>query len=49
VRPDVDLKHFRYFLAVAEEGTFTGAATATSPDVARFVRHATEQAIETKA
>jgi DNA-binding transcriptional LysR family regulator len=39
--PDVDLKHLRYFLAVAEEGTFTGAAgrlNMTQPALSRAIR-----------
>lgn len=49
VRPDVDLKHFRYFLAVAEEGTFTGAAERlrmTQPALSRAIR-ALEDAVGT--
>jgi DNA-binding transcriptional LysR family regulator len=41
VRQEVDLKHFRYFLAVADEGTFTGAAgrlRMTQPALSRAIR-----------
>jgi DNA-binding transcriptional LysR family regulator len=41
VLPDVDLKHLRYFLAVADEGTFTAAAEylgMTQPALSRAVR-----------
>jgi DNA-binding transcriptional LysR family regulator len=41
VGQDVDLKHFRYFLAVADEGTFTGAAERlrmTQPALSRAIR-----------
>jgi len=41
VGQDVDLKHFRYFLAVADEGTFTGAAerlSMTQPALSRAIR-----------
>ncbi|MFD6157365.1 LysR family transcriptional regulator [Nocardia sp. NPDC060256] len=39
--PEIELRHFRYVLAVAEHGTFTGAATQlgiTQPALSRAVR-----------
>jgi DNA-binding transcriptional LysR family regulator len=41
VEPDVELRHFRYVLAVAEEGSFTGAAARlgmTQPALSRAIR-----------
>ena len=41
VTPDVDLKHMRYFVAVADEGTFTRAAERlgmTQPALSRAIR-----------
>jgi DNA-binding transcriptional LysR family regulator len=41
VETDVELRHFRYVLAVAEEGTFTGAAARlgmTQPALSRAIR-----------
>jgi DNA-binding transcriptional LysR family regulator len=41
VGPDIELRHFRYVLAVAEEGTFTGAAAQlgmTQPALSRAIR-----------
>jgi DNA-binding transcriptional LysR family regulator len=41
VTPEVDLKHMRYFVAVADEGTFTGAAERlgmTQPALSRAIR-----------
>jgi DNA-binding transcriptional LysR family regulator len=41
VESDVELRHFRYVLAVAEEGTFTGAAARlgmTQPALSRAIR-----------
>ncbi|WP_147260495.1 LysR family transcriptional regulator [Pseudonocardia hierapolitana] len=46
---DVDLKHLRYFLAVADEGTFTAAAEhlgMTQPAPSRAIR-ALERELET--
>ncbi|WP_084216006.1 LysR family transcriptional regulator [Pseudonocardia spinosispora] len=41
VEPEIELRHFRYVLAVAEEGTFTGAAARlgmTQPALSRAIR-----------
>jgi len=41
VGQDIDLRHFRYFLAVVDEGTFTGAAERlrmTQPALSRAIR-----------